>query len=97
MLNKQKQIEIIIDELKKLYQTTEKINKLFNAECDRFESIYNIGFYVIPAILGINTKSNGELDDELGDLLMSYCWGDTTKKEYFNKIDKYTKKEPNHD
>ena len=89
MKTKKQQIEIIIDELKKLYQTTEKINKLFKAECDRFESIYNIGFYVIPAILGVDTKSNDEIDDELGELLMSYCWGDTTKKEYFTKINKY--------
>ncbi len=97
MLNKQEQIEIIVDESKKLFQTVNKVNKVFKADCEIFDSFYNIGFRVIPAILGIDVIKDEEADDELGDLFTKYLWGEINKEEYFNKIEKYTKKEPNHD
>lgn len=87
-LSKKQQIEIIIDELKKIYNLEVKINKLFKSDIDMFESVYDIGYKLIPVILDIKDY-NEQLDDELGDLFFNYICGDITKKEYFNEIDKY--------
>ncbi|MBR2744926.1 MAG: hypothetical protein IKE01_06515 [Clostridia bacterium] len=89
MKTKKQQIEIILNALKKFYSLDDKINKLFGGDLEQYGDVYDIGYKVIPAILGIDINKNEHLDDALGDLFWGYICGVITKKEYFNKIDKY--------
>lgn len=91
VLSKKRQIEIIIESLKKYRKLEDKIDNIFEGNLDKYGRIYDIGFYVIPAILGVEQGHTYDCDSEkLGDLFFDYIGGDITKKEYFRELKKYT-------
>lgn len=91
MKNKLKNIELIVDKLKLLFETENKIIDIFGGDCECFVGIYEIAYEVVPDILGIEKQSEDE--EKLAKLIHNYISGVILKEEFINEIKKYIKEE----
>lgn len=92
ILTKKEQIEIIVKEAKKI---TEIINKLLEIQIDVsevFTGIYDVGYDIIPAILGIEQDYSCDSKyEELAGLFHKVVFGEITIKRYLKNIEKFLK------
>ena len=91
VLSKKEQIEIIIDRIRKFNKIQTKLSNVLNENLEIFNSIYDIGYEIIPAILGTNIEEfNFNLNINLdNDILFLVLNNYITKEEFYNKIEKY--------
>ena len=90
VISKKKQVETILDGLKQIQKLDDKINDLFDGGLDKFSSVYDIGFEVIPAILDIPFTNNYRDPFELiGDTVYQYINGNINKKEFWKQVNMY--------
>jgi len=91
ILTKKEQIEIIIDRIREFNKIITALSNALDENLEVFDGIYDIGYEVIPAILEVDSKEFQTLnvDDDVLYLAMSNY---ITKKEFYEKIDKYFKK-----
>ena len=88
-MSKKEQIELIIDKIREQDSFLRGIEPLLSVDfIEHFAGIYDIGYQIIPIILGINKKNDfyEELQD---DLLFAVMNNHMSKKEFFKQIKKY--------
>lgn len=92
-LNKKEQIEIIISNIRKYDNYVKKITNLYGIGSEIFDYLYDIGYKLIPEILGISQKeyvNNYEiLDEHIYDVMNNHI----DENEFFAEIEKYLKED----
>lgn len=94
VISKKKQIEIIIDGLQQYVELENKINEIFEGTLDKYAKVFNIGYEVIPAMLGVPYTNNyGDNHEIIGELVYNYAYGKINKKTFFDKINEFLKED----
>lgn len=87
-MNKEQQIEIIIDEIRKFNKKIVEIDNILQTDInDEFGSLYDIGYKLIPDILRIEEDTlEYDILQELNFNVMNNL---IEKQEYLDRISKY--------
>lgn len=95
VISKKKQVEIILDSLKEVRKLESKIDDIFEGTLDKYGGkVFDIGYEVIPAILGVPYTDNyGDAHEQIGELFFQYTTGDITKREFWKQVNMYLSKE----
>lgn len=90
VLSKKEQIEIIIDNIRKYDDFVRKVTDFLDCGTEKFDYLYDIGYKIIPAILGISPYDFG-YNEKLDECIYGVMNNKISKEFFFKAINNYLK------
>lgn len=90
VLSKKEQIEIIIDNIRKYDDFVSKVTEILDCGSEKFDYLYDIGYKIIPAILGISPY-DFEHNEMLDECIYGVMNNKISKEFFFKAINNYLK------